>query len=1014
MAGSIIGRLRAKTPSQQRWAIIAAATGAIAAVALLIGIADLPDKQREAALLADRTLEILDAADALDGDLEIAISEGRSYLLTANPARETEVETAIGGLGGDLEALRSLVSDNAVQKQAADHLDDLIKSRIALLRIVMAIRDSGDMAALQQHLTGHAARDLTVAIRADIEAIRAEVRRKLPLERQAAEAATRHTMAGLVASGMVAAVGALIALALLAGRRRERLALAELRRTEALLSTILETAPGPIYAKDLQGRNILANTAVLNVLGKPFSAVVGRTDREILDDPAEAETIMANDRRVMAQGTTQIVEEQIGTREAPQVWLSTKTPLRDAEGVIAGVVGMSIDITERKRSEKRLLAFNAELEASVAERTTALAASEARQRAYFDHSPLGMVVMRVRDDGEFVLEALNTAARTAFGFSEESAPGLTQGQLWPEFVARDKQKKMQACASRREVVEYSVAREIGGRTRHLDVVMAPLLDDGIEAEFVLICVHDVTEQRALERQVVEQAERAAEAAEREMAVFRNSPDELFVIRVEDEPGGAAFVFEAFSPSLETITGLRPADLVGRRPEECFEPAVAQSMVSMYRRCAARQDTIRFTVSRALPIGLRDFDISLSPVRNPGTGRIVRLVGAARDVTERNRTEAALRQGQKMEAIGLLAAGVAHDFDNILQAIIGGLDLVIDELAPGTPARQFADVALGSAMRGSQLTHHLLSYAKKQMLWPQAIDLAAFLPDLRIMLERTLGPHIAIELAVAGTPKALADPGELQTALLNLAINAAHAMPKSGTLRIDAREQSDAGRPCVRIGVSDTGAGMDAATLARAVEPFFTTKSVGGTGLGLSMVQGFAEQSGGTLTITSTRGQGTAVALRLPAAVAASAPEPTDPAAGRRASGRVLLVDDSTDVLVTVGAFLQKSGFEVVRADSGEAALTVLTGNQRFDVLVSDYAMPGLNGAELVAECRLIQPHLPALIITGFAAIGAAHAGPEGVEVLHKPFDRHALIDTLLRVMDGAASRQLEAASAQRA
>ena len=175
---------------------------------------------------------------------------------------------------------------------------------------------------------------------------------------------------------------------------------------------------------------------------------------------------------------------------------------------------------------------------------------------------------------------------------------------------------------------------------------------------------------------------------------------------------------------------------------------------------------------------------------------------------------------------------------------------MEEAGYGTSAHEFAATALNAALRGSQLTHHLLSYARKQMLLPQAIDLASFLTEIETLLARTLGPHIAIDLTVRHTPQAQADPGELQTALLNLAINAAHAMPKGGTLRIAAREERDAGRSWVSIALTDTGTGMDAATLAQAVEPFFTTKGVGGTGLGLSIGQGFAEQSGGTLRSTA--------------------------------------------------------------------------------------------------------------------------------------------------------------------
>jgi PAS domain S-box-containing protein len=232
-----------------------------------------------------------------------------------------------------------------------------------------------------------------------------------------------------------------------------------------------------------------------------------------------------------------------------------------------------------------------------------------------------------------------------------------------------------------------------------------------------------------------------------------------------------------------------------------------------------------------------------------------------EMAERAKVDEALKHLQKMEAIGKLAAGVAHDFNNILQSIVGCLEMVLDELAEGTPGRRFAGVALNAATRGSSLTHHLLSYARRQVLLPRVVALAPFLADLRTLLGRTLGPNIAIQTRVDATRGVLVDPGQLETALLNLAINASHAMRHGGTLAIEASDARDG--PFVVIAVTDTGIGMDAATLAQAVEPFFTTKGAEGTGLGLPMVQGFVEQSGGTFSIDSAPGRGTTIRLRLP-------------------------------------------------------------------------------------------------------------------------------------------------------
>jgi CheY-like chemotaxis protein/anti-sigma regulatory factor (Ser/Thr protein kinase) len=276
-----------------------------------------------------------------------------------------------------------------------------------------------------------------------------------------------------------------------------------------------------------------------------------------------------------------------------------------------------------------------------------------------------------------------------------------------------------------------------------------------------------------------------------------------------------------------------------------------------------------------------------------------------------------------------------------------------------------------------------------------------------LLVRTLGPHIAVDMRVYGaTPLVFADPAQLETALLNLAINASHAMPQGGLLVIEARELIESGQVWAAITVTDNGTGMDEATLAQAPEPFFTTKGVDGTGLGLSMVQGFAEQSGGRFRIASKAGHGTTVDLRLPASASVLADEGHAMAAPTElsAASHILLVDDDPDVLMTVGAFLQKDGFRVIRASGGNQALALLATAERVDAIVTDYAMPGLNGADLVAEARVIRPGLRAVIISGFVNIGCAEQ-IGGTITLHKPFQRDLLIKTLRQIMDAGPEDQ---------
>jgi signal transduction histidine kinase/ActR/RegA family two-component response regulator len=383
------------------------------------------------------------------------------------------------------------------------------------------------------------------------------------------------------------------------------------------------------------------------------------------------------------------------------------------------------------------------------------------------------------------------------------------------------------------------------------------------------------------------------------------------------------------------------------------------------------------------------------IRNANS-RLLEQIAANAEIEQK------LLQSQKLEAIGQLAAGVAHDFNNILQSVVSSLELVLDDVPADTAAHEFAKLALEATSRGASLTDHLLSYARKQSLRPRVVELAPFLASMQQFLRPTLPPNIAIELCVEGAPSVIADAGQIQTAVLNLALNAADAMPRGGVLSIGARPSPDS-NAWVVITVTDTGTGMSAATLSQAVDPFFTTKGPIGTGLGLSMVHGFAEQSGGKLRVESVLGEGTTVELLLPASDLQPSSTTADTLVGGR-RGRILLVDDSKDVLATTGAFLEKAGFSVVCVDSGEMALAALDGNEIVDIMVTDYAMPGLNGGDLIIAGRIRRPGLAAILITGYSEAGTSCNIPEGTLVIRKPFQRSELTEALQHIMAAAPRR----------
>ena len=381
----------------------------------------------------------------------------------------------------------------------------------------------------------------------------------------------------------------------------------------------------------------------------------------------------------------------------------------------------------------------------------------------------------------------------------------------------------------------------------------------------------------------------------------------------------------------------------------------------------------------------------------GDASPTRLIGILADITKRVNTEERVRQSQRVEAVGRLTAGVAHDFNNLLQALQGSLELTIDEVADRPIVHADLELALQAVQRGARLTSHLLSFARQQVLRPAPLKLSSLLVDLARTLERTLGHDIIVHIDVApDLPNILADAAHLDSALLNLALNARDAMPRGGELRIEANAR--AGQ--VVIAITDTGEGMTAEVLAQACEPFFSTKGIDGSGLGLSMVQGFARQSGGELRIQSVPKQGSRIELWLPMVSRPAALRPPPTVQEVHGHGRVLVVDDDPDVGRVVAAFLSKAGFDVTMVSGGNKALAKLGANLTFDVLVTDYAMQGMNGADVVLQARELHPALPALIITGYAGAEGLDLLPSDVAILRKPFDRKDLARKVKGLVEG--------------
>jgi signal transduction histidine kinase len=371
----------------------------------------------------------------------------------------------------------------------------------------------------------------------------------------------------------------------------------------------------------------------------------------------------------------------------------------------------------------------------------------------------------------------------------------------------------------------------------------------------------------------------------------------------------------------------------------------------------------------------------------------------RDMAERRRTEEALRQSQKMEAIGQLTGGIAHDFNNLLTAILGNVDLIRTRSIGNDRIQRLASNALEAARRGTKLAAQLLAFSRNQRMQVESVSLTQLLGGMGDLLVQSVGPAITITTHVhPDADSVLSDVNQLELALLNLAVNARDAMPHGGKLEIDVRPASYRDvrglpkRPYVAISVKDSGTGMPEHVRTRAMEPFFTTKSVGqGTGLGLSQVYGIVRESGGAVHIDSAPNQGTTVRLILPAAppvaVSTNSREetaPTIPSPSANVATRILVVDDDHQVRRFIAESLRTLGFSVTDVATGEAGLTALRA-AAFDLLVADFAMPGMNGAELVREACRIRPELRALIVSGYANSAELDSVLGEARMLRKPF-----------------------------
>lgn len=504
-------------------------------------------------------------------------------------------------------------------------------------------------------------------------------------------------------------------------------------------------------------------------------------------------------------------------------------------------------------------------------------------------------------------------------------------------------------------------------------------------------------------------ERAVESLERLARAVEQSHEGILIA----EPDGAV-VYE--NRATATVLGVRCPDGAPRRLQELA--ADADDPEALPAAMRGERDWRGMLRLRRPESEARLVEVEVTPLRDE-RGRLLHFAASVRDVTREQAMEERLRQGQKLEAIGTLAGGIAHDFNNVLTVITNYGELVRAALPPGSEAERDQREILDAAARAARLTRQLLAFGRRQILQPKRLDLNQSVRGAHEMLARLLPSHVQISLALdPALAPVHADPVQIEQVLVNLALNAADAMPGGGLLTFRTRagvaaepgpEGSSSGEPVACLLVSDTGVGMDTHTVARVFEPFFTTKPLGkGTGLGLASVHGIVAQLGGRIRVQSAPGAGTTFEICFPTADGPL--EPTSapsalPAAPPRAAGTVLLVDDDPAIRAVTQRVLERQGFAVRTANHGADALALLEiGNERVDLLISDVMMPGLTGLELAMRVGERWPRLPVILISGYSDVELRkqYEGRHHARLLQKPFSARALVAAIDDVLGTAA------------
>ncbi|MEQ8246817.1 MAG: PAS domain-containing protein [Alphaproteobacteria bacterium] len=687
----------------------------------------------------------------------------------------------------------------------------------------------------------------------------------------------------------------------------------------------------------------------------------------------ELEQIMAK-----RQSFSGLRQDGVSLDGAPRHLVANGRPIFGLNGTYLGYRGGTRDVTDLVEAEKR-------------------AARSARQiRAFFDNAPAAIIIK----NRDLQITHVNGTYETWSGRALDTVLGKTS----PEIHSDSPQARAYHSIDQEILATGRAHRDEDsftfgdGTKRSIASVRFPILDDDGEPTGIGVFLTDITDQHKAQ-------ERAAEISAQLQQFLDNSPSAIAIKEVDGR-------FSQVNPAWCTLLGKSAQEVIGKTNSDIFPNGPAQGWLRTQDKKVV--DAVGPIESEAEILAGDGAMRRISSVRYPlrdKSGRVTHIASISTDITQARNAEERLRQAHRMEAIGQLTGGVAHDFNNLLTVAQGNLELLELSLTDAGQ-RQRLEAAIRAVKRGGSLTQQLLSFARKQTLAPTSISVAEAVNQIGAMIGRVLRANIVLQVEIANDlPPIQADPAQLESALLNLALNAQDAMPRGGhlTLRADRDETNPS---LVNLSVADTGTGIAEAIRERVLEPFFTTKSVGeGSGLGLSMVYGFVQQSGGYLEIQSEVGRGTEIVLSMPVARSPIEVEGSDKplVAGK---GRVLFVEDDPDLRDMAEQMIRALGYVVESVPDADTAARRLIQKTPFDILLTDLVLPGnTNGHQLAEFARGIRPTMHIVVTSGYADSVLKEEGdlPAGSIFLPKPF-RMSALSQVLHAETPVASTNTEARS----